>query len=421
MTLPAIAPQYPDISPALASKIESALSLTDKVAYDNVTHDDHGASILDAFGKPVKGLDARGGPFGAMLALSYDGDVFEPVGAPRGNNVIGSGIASYHAEDQAMGPDNIRLLVLRLQQLQQAGKNPFVWMLSSAQSCTTCHTKQEILARTLVAQELLKPRHFVTAYGATFDDTLHTAQFYDAQYADAMAHFVARPDSANNLVRYHSLPFHKAPEDMKSALRVCNRPVAMVMRNDTFYSFGFDQRTPFNPFDTAEKMAIVNACKRYKDEGAKYPWTVDGALYTTGPVGPLCFAEMGWTRINDIYAIELPAELQGKIAPTQEAPDIDNASFLKLVASGYHNPQAAIRVLRDASYRNTAQPKWAEMLAVNGEQLYNGPAVKPEVEAFRSTHTRHRFAALDLRDNLKITLPPVPLARLGHTPQRGPR
>lgn len=96
-------PEFPD---ALLPRLREALVETDKVAFYNVTHDDQGHSILDAEGHPIKGKFSRGGPFGAMLGISLEDGRFEVVGQPRGNNVVGSGLASRHAEDQALQQDN---------------------------------------------------------------------------------------------------------------------------------------------------------------------------------------------------------------------------------------------------------------------------------------------------------------------------
>jgi hypothetical protein len=409
------------LSAALQTKLTTALAATDQLALANVTHDESGESILDAAGRPIKGRFSRGGPFGALLALTYDDDRLEIIGAPRGNNVVGSGIASAHAEDQALKADNYAVLVERLSSLSAAGNRPFVWVVSSGQSCTTCHTKQEIMARDLIERRLVEPGHVVTLYGATYDETFHIAQFYDAQYADAMIFFSLFPEHKDNLVRQEVVRFQAVPFDVQEILRHADGPTAVVVRHNEIYAIGRDKRTASDPFATAEVNAVRAACTRNRQQdGVFASWTVDGELYTTTPeIGPLLFAEAGWTNIGVVRAVQMPATLKQKQFETRETPRIDNATFLKIIAGGYRDAHAALDVVRDSAFVNTAQPKWAELLRVNDEQLYNGAAVTPAVETMRNLYTRFRFAAAEVQrwpDNKRAA---KPLRALSTRPAEG--
>lgn len=391
-----MAEQQSKISPALATALREALAMTDRLAFANVTHDNEGHSILDAQGQPIKGRFVRGGPFGAALAVSV-GDKLEIIGEPRGNNVVGSGIASRHAEDQALQPDNYAALATRLSQLNAAGHNPSVWVVSSGQSCPNCHTKQEIMARDLVGKNLIQPGQFKTLYGATFDETFRIAQFNDAEYADAMVFASRQPKHPGNLIRQQSAAFSAVPDGVRAILRDATAPTAVLVRQGEVYAVGSEARSANDPYATAEVNAVRAACLRNRQEGAFASWGVDGTLYTTSrQVGPLLFAEAGWTKIDAVVAVKLPPELSHKQFDTQEVPGLRNADFLKIVAGGYQHPQAAIGVVRDTGFVNTAQPQWERMLQVNSEQLYNGANVSPAVEQMRDSYTRYRFAAEDM-------------------------
>lgn len=405
---------YPKLSDEAIHKLCHLLRETDQVARHNVTHDNDRKSTLDESGNPIAGRFCRGGPFGALMAIVYNGDKVEVVGRPRGNNVIGSGIASRHAEDQSMQPDHYQLLATRLTDLKHRGISPMVVAVSSGQSCTTCHAKQEIMARQLVERGLLARNSFLVLYGATYDDTFKIAQFYDAQYADAMIYFSLKPEDRNNLIQHKRVGLDSVPEAVQQILKEAVAPTVVVMCKGQVYVKAYDARSDNDPFSTPEVNAIRGACLRNKEEGSPFPWTVAGELYTTTQeIGPLLFGEAGWTKINTINSVVMPKNLRDKQFEILETPDLNNTTFLKIVAQGYDCSGAAIRVVRDEQFVNTAQPKWAEMLAVNGEQLYNGAVVAPEVEAMRDEYTCYRFAAPDIRAAGRlIAQKPTPLDRL---------
>ncbi len=402
----------PRISSRLREQLQETLQFTDEIAFFNVTHDDESRSILNAQGEPIPKRFPRGGPFGAALAVSY-GDRLEIIGDARGNNVIGSGIASAHAEDQALQPDNYQVLVEKLTAFQKASQEVTVWMLSSGQSCTTCHTKQEIMARDLLARGLIQQGGFAALYGATYDDTFRIAHFYDAQYADAMILFARDPGNKENLIRASKTDFNQVPQDVRDVLASARAATAVIVREGSVYAIGDDARSEINLNATAEVSAVRKACKKYRDEeNILESWGVDGELYTTSSeIGPLLFAEMGWTGINKVHHVAMPQGLQHLQFDARETPALGNADFLRIIAGGYHDAGAAITVLRDESFVNNSQPMWARVWKANDNFAYNGSSVSDAVLAERDVRTRFLFAAHDVTDTA-LSRPPVPLASL---------
>jgi tRNA(Arg) A34 adenosine deaminase TadA len=377
--------------------LREALNDTDVFARDNVTHDARGVSLLDAEGKPITGMKPRGGPFGAMLAISLPDGSLERVGALRANNVVGSGVASFHAEDQALLPDQIEKLEARLKALQAVGERPHVWMVSSGQSCPCCHIKQEITARHLMERGLIGKGDFNTLYGATFDDTAEIAGFFDAQYADAAIFAQENPGHKDNLIRLQRDTHSRVPEAVMELLLKAEKPVAVVVRGQEIYAVGEEARTAHDLFATPEVMAIRKACQRLRNEEDVFEsWKVDGTLYTTTlSPGPLLFTEAAWTGIRDAVSVEMPLHLNRQQA-TQEAPNRFNHRLFMGLAGGYGHEESVINVFRDTHFLNLAQPAWAQVMAADNGILYNGSVVSPAVEALRDTHTRTRFAAPDL-------------------------
>ncbi|QNT77446.1 hypothetical protein [Entomobacter blattae] len=388
-------------SKKLIKKVRAALQSMDDIAFYNVTHDSNGQSILNLQGVPIPGKFPCGGPFGAAIAVSYidltGEDVFEIVGKRWGNNVVASGIASEHAEDQAMQPDNYKALQRKLSLLRSKGLTATVWQLSSGQSCPTCHTKQEIMARDLVQRGLIKKGHFKTVYGATFEETFKIAQFFDDQYSRALIAFSLSPKNRKNIISSNSINFADLPEEVMDILGSASKPTAVFVRNRQIYAIGTDERNEFDLYSTPEVTAIRKACVRNREENnVLASWEVSGELFTTTQeVGPLLFTEMGWTKASQIKHVLMPKNLQHLQYETCETPHLNNAAFLHIVAGGYTDPLAAIEVYHDKMFNNTAQPQWAEGLAVNNTMLYNGASVSDWV-LDHADLAKSRFTALDL-------------------------
>jgi hypothetical protein len=387
------APIRPHDRQKLERSLRSALAETNELALFNVTHDNHNRPILDEKGDPIPGLDPRGGPFGAMLAISFPDGTFEQIGQARGNNVVNSGISSAHAEDQVLAPDNYAKLLTRLAELK--GQNPTVWVISSGQSCPTCHTKQEIVARELVARGLIQPGHFNTLYGATYDETFKIAQFYDALYADGIVFQSLHPTSQQNLIQFETRPLDAIPAAVREVFAQ-EHATAAVCQEEVLYSFGDDQRTRHDRFSTAGVEAIRHACRKFRgDKPEQRPWEVSGTLYVLdNGLGPLLMSEASWTNIRTIVCVQMPET--SLLRSANETRGLSNDQFLHIIAKGYGDPEAAIRVYRDTQFRNTAQPVWRRVLEANRRNLYNGGGGNPAIEAMRNEHTRFRFAAPDL-------------------------
>ncbi len=392
---------FPSVSPRLINNLHALLADADRFAYDNVTHNAAGESLLDDFGNPVSGAMPRGGPFGAVLAISLPDGSVSTVAPMRGNNVLASGIASQHAEDRAMQPDAIEELIRRLllYKLERRGEgSPIVWMISSAQSCPTCQTKQEILARQLIERDLIAPGHFMTLFGATYDETYEVAGLNDACYADALILACEDPCHEGNLVRCCPLDFADAPAPVQKLLARSLEQRAVVWRDGAVYAQSVDQRAPHDPFSTAEVSALRAACRRHRSEGEKASWLVDGALYTTTRrIGPLALTEASWTGMNMIYSVQMPPALAGLQRETQEAPGLSNAAFLAHVAHGYQDQESVMRVFRDMGFQNRAQKMWRRILKINNEVLYNGSAVSSDVLRHHD-EMRFSFAPFALED-----------------------
>jgi len=304
-------------------------------------------------------------------------------------------------------------LVKRLTELKAAGQEVTVWMISSGQSCTTCHTKQEIAARDLIRRGLIKKGYFATLYGATYDDTFRVAQFYDAQYADAMILRARDPENAGNLIHTDNVRLKRIPRAAQDVLGQATRPTAVIVRNSKVYAFEEDGRSSFGLNATPEASAVRSACLRNRAEGTFLSWEIDGELYTTTKkVGPLLVAEMGWTKINQVHHVEMPWRMKFRKLDARETPDINNTEFLSVVAGGYRDRRAAITVFRDPDFVNTAQPMWAKVLAANDRILYNGASVSDAALAERNVRTRFYFAAEDLSAAGSKPRVPIPLATL---------
>lgn len=389
--------EFPGISEKTVAALCEKLAETDRHAYDNVTHDDAGHSILDDKGEPVRGKFPRGGPFGAMLYIELEDGSIEVVGKKRGNNVIGSGIASAHAESEALDEENYKALVTRLETLKAEGKTPRVWMVSSGQSCPTCQTKQEIAARDLAEKGLLPRGQFMALYGATYDETEEIAKFNDGDYAGSLKQSAMDPGSPDNHIQHRQENLETAPPEVQEIFRQATKPTAVIWRNGQVYAVGEDTTTRYNPFATAEANAIRAACAKNKKEGAPYPWEVDGTIYTFTPnIGAYGFTEAMWTGIKKFVSVLLDGKPAQPALQTAEAQHISNSGLLQTVAGGYSDTQSYVRVFRDMNFVNTAQPMWAKLLETNPEMLYNGSPVPRGAKVARNRHTRFDFSAPDI-------------------------
>ncbi len=309
----------------------------------------------------------RGGPFAASLHV-YDLDAREliQIGGMAANAVLETGMASAHAEDRLLSPENVRMLKDHL--ARKRGNDIAVILASSGQSCPACHAKSEVAARVLMSENLLPSGRFIVTYGATYEDTKNTALFNDEIY-----HQDFRRAPPERLVKVVEEKSAGLPDDVDSFFRAAKAPAALIARGGQVLATGRDCRHD-DILATAEVGAIRQACARQKREGVTQPWNLDAVLYTTGgDIGPLCYAECQWANVTKVVCLGLQSH-------EPEAPGIDNRAFYDLMAAGNHrHNQAALVVLRQSPFSNRAQKEWRQRLDDIVKQggslesiLYNG-------------------------------------------------
>lgn len=394
---------FPRLSAAVVAALRARLAETDAFALRNVTHDTHGASLLDADGNPSKNVMPQGGPFGACLCIVWPDEMIEAVGPIAGNTVTTTGISSDHAESNAIAPPQLEKLARRLLAYRHSAdarleNEPTVVLVSSSEPCPTCETKIEIAARALIGCDALMPGRFLVLFGASFDDALDIAQFNDAAYADALILAHEAPEHQGNLIHRVARNLHDVPLAVQNVLAQADRPMALVVRNGQIYAQGQDERAAFDLFSTAEVCALRAACRRYRNEGHDAAWLVDGTLYTTTrDLGPLAFTEASWTRINKIVTAIMPPGLADRQFETVEAPGFSNTGLRATIASGYRCCTSEVFVFRDLRFKNLAQRMWQRLLEANRAALYNGASVSDSV---LEQHEKMRlaFAAPDIAD-----------------------
>jgi hypothetical protein len=304
-----------------------------------------------------------GGPFGASLHV-YDGSELIDVAGPVGNAVLSTGLASAHAEDRVMVPENVEKLRAVL---ARVGAGASVYVVSSAESCPACHAKLEILARSLVGDGLLGAGRFHVLYGATYDDTREVAGFHDAPYHTDMT-----KAPGERLIAVGHCALNDCPASFRVALEQGH---AVIASHDGYHFVGHDARGD-DVIATAEISAIRNACRAEQASGSSTPWDLEqGVLYSPAQaVRPLMYAEAQWANISRIVLT-----LQSKV---QEAADIGNDDFFHIVAARpYNGAGAAAQIIRLSPFENKAQHEWARQRAEDPEatRQYNGLSISGSV------------------------------------------
>ncbi len=324
----------------------------------------------------------RGGPFGAVLAV---GDLktmnYVRVGEIGSSAVFSTGMASAHAEDQALCPDNVRAAMSTLREWDNKGMNPSVILASSGQSCQACHAKEEIVARHLIRQKLIDRKGFIVAYGATFGAAADIAGFNDLPYVLDLIRYDREPSSSVSMVRHKVLEIAETPSAVRECFeRLGNAPVAVIARGNDILAVGENSRSAFDLIATPEITAIRRACAKQKAEGSQTPWKLEGAaLYTTSDLGPLMRGEAQWAAIGDIVSIKGFGR-----ASTQETPDMPNRDLLHSLAQGYNHDGSVLRVVRVSNYANKAQRLWQTMISEEKAPLYNGCDSDPDLARFKN-------------------------------------
>ena len=312
----------------------------------------------------------RGGPFGAALYVcGPNGRDMVAIGGVKGNAVLETGMASAHAEDQALCAASVAELRVILK-----GRNPeetAVILASSAESCPACQAKAEILARILIQEKRLLPRHFVVAYGASYAETKAVAGFNDALYHEDML----RPPG-QRLISVGSRDFGSLPPEIGLLLLEHPAdPAAVIAAGEECFFAGHDRRSEHFVF-TREVCAIREACEWRGNRGRAEPWNLGGAtLYTfTTEPGPLAYAECQWANVTRWISLTVTGSARWV---TQEAPGIGNARLFEAVAARpYNGPESVLRVVQVTPFANKAQQEWRARAAENPEifKIYNGIA-----------------------------------------------
>jgi hypothetical protein len=305
----------------------------------------------------------RGGPFGASVHVyNLNGGDVHAIGTLEANAVIEKGMGSAHAEDQAMNPETISTLKELLSELD-ADAEPVVIFSSSGESCPACHSKEEILCRTLVQEELLTPGHFVVTYGATYEDTANIAGFNDAPY-----HYDMQLPKGEGMISIDDEDVADIPFEVRQIFEKSDRPVSVVALEGGRYIYAYEDRK-HDLMATSEVAAIRAAAAVQKESGLEEPWNLgEATIYTsTSDVGPLGYAECQWANITQWVSVNHPKAQEWA---TQEAPDVSNDAFFTVIAHAeYNQPEATLSVHRIEPFENKAQYEWKNK---NDKVMYNG-------------------------------------------------
>lgn len=308
-----------------------------------------------------------GGPFGAALFLyNAKSGAAEMVGAPTGNAVLSTGCGSAHAEDRILGTDTMKILRNRLKEWASDRDNLYVVMVSSAESCPACHTKEQIVARELDHAGLLPLGHFIVFFGATYKDTAEVAGFHDAPYFEDVCNGIGE-----GLIKVTP----KGSDELNDAVRILFRgspdPVSAVVRDGHILSISGDRRNEEAPFASADYTAIQMACHDQKNNNVTQPWNLrEATLYTCSPdVGPLAYTECQWANITRIIPVT-----DTRCGAVNDAKNISNETLGQVVGTaGYNHPQSAVVMVHLDGFANKAQNGWRERMEKLGNSiLYNG-------------------------------------------------
>lgn len=308
-----------------------------------------------------------GGPFGAALFLyNAKSGASEMIGEPRGNAVLSTGCGSAHAEDRILGADTMEKLSARLKELADDRDNLYVVMVSSAESCPACHTKEQIVARELDYMGLLPLGHFIVFFGATYKDTAEVAGFHDAPYFEDIGLGIGE-----GLIKV--TPKHS--DELNDAVRILFRgspdPVSAVVRDGHILAVSADHRCKDALFASADYTAIQMAAKDQKDKNILQPWNLrEATLYTSSlEVGPLAYTECQWANITRIIPVK-----DARSRTANDAKNISNDVLGQVVGTvGYNHPQSAVVMVHLDGFANKAQNGWRERMEKLGNSiLYNG-------------------------------------------------
>lgn len=350
-----------------------------------------------------------GGPFSARIVLftkNAEGTCTPFHEFPITTNmVLKSGIASHHAEAEALDSTHMAALKEHIRRLSFVDRlqAPVVVLFSSAQPCMACLTKIEIAARHLVQRKLIAPKDFLLIYGATYAQTEAVAGFYDYAYALDFFSYGHEDLKRYHLIRTRCASLNDAPTEVRDIMRNNALIEAALVKEGEILGVGYDQRTPHNLYETAECVAIHAASRALREAGSQTPWNLRGAtLYTTNAdIGPLSYAEGQWAGITDVVLLKEAACLRAQNTKALDCPDCTNPVFFQKIAQGYNTPWSAIHVLCDPRFPNLGQQAWA---AQTTRVCYNGCEADPALTAAE----KQIFDSLFIPDILADTAAELP-------------
>ena len=322
----------------------------------------------------------KGGPFGARLVLfakDKAGNCSPYFAMPvTSNRVLETGLASQHAEAEALDPAHISALKMKIR-LMMCDKQlkPVVILFSSSQPCMACLTKIEICARHLVEKQLIHPKDFILVYGANYEETEKIAGFNDYAYALDFFNYKNGHHTSYKLINQTTGSLGLIPPQFQEVMSHNTLVKAIVTRGDCVLGLGYDQRDDKVLFRTAECTALHAASNSLKLEGSSTPWNLGGAcLYTFNQnIGPLCYTECQWAAVGQIICLAPREDMPhtGTELQEQDCPSCDNNALFQHLSDGYNAPWSMVHVVRDARFANLAQKEWArksERIYYNGHE-----------------------------------------------------
>jgi len=349
----------------------------------------------------------KGGPFAAQLTLfsrAADGSCSLHFCCPISTNrVLETGIASNHAEAQALEASHLQSLKREIAALtQDRALAPMVVLFSSAQPCMACLTKIELAARHLVYENLIAPKDFILVYGASYEQTEQVAGFHDYAYALDFFNFKNNPESKYSLISQETQPFTSLEPEIRTMIQSNAVIEAILLRDGQILGLGFDRRTTDDLYKTAECSALHTASRCLKSEGSAAPWNLARChLYTLNPdIGPLSYTECQWAGVEKIITITSPdlRPVCGEATKYLDCPHCSsNEHLFKKLSEGYNTPWSSVQVMKDMNFPNEAQKEWASR---TNHVCYNGH----EAGSALSSEEKHIFD--NLFDPVAFYTPP---------------
>ena len=327
----------------------------------------------------VLGKNSTAGPFGASLDI-YVKETGEHIFiAVDHNRVVEKSDPGAHAEDQVIR-SSVFTLRKQLRRIKDEGNTPVVILSSSGESCDNCRSKEEILARTLIAEGLLEKGNFLVTYGATYDDTYNVAGFYDKPYATDFRRPMNEAQLPVLTVKMDDF-IDQVREDLEILLRQGDEEHAVsilynpLTQEAVFTSLQSNVTKSYNILKTPETSVVTDSlgvCEKFAlPEGH--------VLITTNQnIGPMARATAQWANVSAIITL---ADEGLRHLGTNEAPGISNADFMRVIQAPYNSADSAITIVHlPDGFENKAQHAFADKVV---KIVYNGSDAEADLHADR--------------------------------------